>query len=73
MANHLSPNDVQVIFADIDPEDGYSFTVTGQRQTGLVRFIETIAERFVPTLWLDRRDTMDRKRFMGEVIRTAKV
>ncbi|EFO25474.1 acyltransferase [Loa loa] len=72
VANHLSPNDVQAIYADIDPSDGYGFTVTGQRQTGLVFFIESIAEKFVPTLWLERHSTTDRKRFMDKVLREAK-
>ncbi|VDM11108.1 unnamed protein product [Wuchereria bancrofti] len=73
VANHLSPNDIQVIYADIDPNNGYGFTVTGQRQTGLICFIETIAEKLIPTLWVERRSATDRKRFMDEVIRKAKV
>ncbi|CAG9538595.1 unnamed protein product [Cercopithifilaria johnstoni] len=72
VTNHLSPNDVQVIYADIDPSDGCGFTITGQRQTGIIRFIETIAEKIIPALWLDRNSATDRKRFMDEVLREAK-
>uniref|UniRef100_A0A8R1XTG6 PlsC domain-containing protein n=1 Tax=Onchocerca volvulus TaxID=6282 RepID=A0A8R1XTG6_ONCVO len=72
VANHLSPNDVQVIYADIDPSDGYGFTVTGQRHGGFVWFLETLAEKFIPTLWLERSSITDRKRFMDEVLREAK-
>lgn len=73
MANHLSPNDVQAIYVDIDPSNGYGFTLTGQRQTGIVWFIETIAEKIIPTLWFDRNNAVDRKHFMNEVLREAKV
>ncbi|VDM95557.1 unnamed protein product [Thelazia callipaeda] len=72
VANHLSPNDVQVIYADSDPSEGYGFTVTGQRHGGIIWFVERIAERFIPTLWLERRSTTDRKRFMHDVLREAK-
>ncbi|VDK80626.1 unnamed protein product [Litomosoides sigmodontis] len=72
VANHLSPNDVQAIYADIDPSDSCGFTVTGQRQDGIVWLIETAAEKIIPTLWLDRNSAKDRKRFMNEVLREAK-
>ncbi|MCP9256962.1 Glycerol-3-phosphate acyltransferase 3 [Dirofilaria immitis] len=72
VANHLSPNDVQIIYADIDPNNGYGFTVTGQRHGGFIWFVESIADKFVPTLWLERRSTIDRKRFMDEVLQEAK-
>uniref|UniRef100_A0A0R3S6R8 PlsC domain-containing protein n=1 Tax=Elaeophora elaphi TaxID=1147741 RepID=A0A0R3S6R8_9BILA len=71
VANHISPNDVQIIYADADPKNGYGFTVTGQRRTGVMGLIETIAEKFMPALWVDRCSAADRKRFMGEVLREA--
>lgn len=73
VANHLSPNDIQAIYADIDPSDCHGFTVTGQRQTGIIWLVEAIAENFIPTLWLERYSSADRKRFMVEVLREAKV
>lgn len=73
VANHLSPNDIQAIYADIDPSDNYGFTITGQRQDGIIWLIETVAEKIIPALWLDRNSAKDRKRFMNEVLREAKV
>uniref|UniRef100_A0A915PWA8 Phospholipid/glycerol acyltransferase domain-containing protein n=1 Tax=Setaria digitata TaxID=48799 RepID=A0A915PWA8_9BILA len=72
VANHLSPNDVQAIYADINPKNGYGFTVTGQRQGGLIWLVETIAEKFIPTVWIERRSTTDRKRFLVDILHKAK-
>ncbi|VBB30457.1 unnamed protein product [Acanthocheilonema viteae] len=72
VANHLSPNDIQALYADIDPNNSYGFIVTGQRQTGIIRLIEIIGEKIIPALWLDRNSAADRKRFVDEVFQKAK-
>ncbi|VDN42950.1 unnamed protein product [Gongylonema pulchrum] len=72
VANHLSPNDVHIIYADRNPSDGCGFTITGQRHGGIIWVLETIVEKFIPTLWLERCSNADRKRFMDGVLKEGK-
>lgn len=73
VVNHLSPNDVQIIYADADPNNGFGFTITGQRHGGIIYAMEKIVEKVCPTVWLDRKCTEDRHRFMDEVLHEGKV
>uniref|UniRef100_A0A0N5ASF8 PlsC domain-containing protein n=1 Tax=Syphacia muris TaxID=451379 RepID=A0A0N5ASF8_9BILA len=70
VSNHLSPNDIQVIFADIDlnTSSGCGYTVTGQKHTGIIWAIERLVEKLCPALWLERSNADDRRRFMREVL-----
>jgi hypothetical protein len=40
VANHLSPNDIQIICSDVNVEREYLYTVTGQRHKGIIWAIE---------------------------------
>lgn len=69
----MSPNDIQIIFADADPESDYGYTVTGQKHNGIIWAIESLVENLCPALWLERGSAEDRARFMAEVIREGRV
>lgn len=40
VSNHLSPNDIQIICADVNVEREYLYTVTGQKHQGIIWAIE---------------------------------
>lgn len=69
VSNHLSPNDIQIIFADVDPNSEIGYTITGQKHYGIIGAIESLVEKLCPAIWLERTNSDDRKRFMSEVIR----
>ncbi|KAI6173577.1 PlsC domain-containing protein [Aphelenchoides besseyi] len=72
VANHLSPNDLMVICADVDPNRDYLYTVTGQQHNGIIWLIETLAQRLCDAVWLERTSAESRKQFMQEVLARAK-
>ncbi|KAH7728830.1 acyltransferase [Aphelenchoides avenae] len=72
VANHLSPNDIQIICADVNVEREYLYTVTGQKHQGIIWAIEHLVEQLCPCMWLERKDPEDRKRFMKSVLEVAK-
>uniref|UniRef100_A0A183UAX2 PlsC domain-containing protein n=1 Tax=Toxocara canis TaxID=6265 RepID=A0A183UAX2_TOXCA len=69
VSNHLSPNDIQIINADVEPSANFGFTVTGQKHSGIIWAIEFLAERVAPALWLDRSNADERKKFTDDVIK----
>ena len=44
-ANHLSPNDVHVIFSDIPFDRDYLYLVTGQKHKGFIGLLEHLVEK----------------------------
>lgn len=71
--NHLSPNDIQIICADVDPQRDYLYIVTGQKHTGIIWAIERLVEQLCPSMWLERTNAEERLKFQQEVLRTARV
>uniref|UniRef100_A0A7E4WAP4 PlsC domain-containing protein n=1 Tax=Panagrellus redivivus TaxID=6233 RepID=A0A7E4WAP4_PANRE len=68
VSNHLSPNDIQIIAADVDPSREYLYTVTGQRHTGIIGAIEFLVERLCPSLWFNRANNDERKNFTNIIM-----
>ena len=73
VSNHLSPNDIQIICADVEPDREYLYTVTGQKHTGIIWAIERLVERLCPSLWFDRANMKDRKDFINLIMEEGKV
>ncbi|TMS39371.1 hypothetical protein L596_005906 [Steinernema carpocapsae] len=72
VSNHLSANDIQIIFADVDYNDPIGYTVTGQKHAGFIGWIEKAADRISSTLWVERSQRSDRQAFLQQVIEAAK-
>ncbi|MFH4977442.1 hypothetical protein AB6A40_004151 [Gnathostoma spinigerum] len=72
VSNHLSPNDAQAITSDIDPYEQNAYTLTGQRHSGILQFLQSLGTRLCPCIWFDRYDANDRIRFFNSIIRYAK-
>ncbi|KAE9550404.1 hypothetical protein FO519_006393 [Halicephalobus sp. NKZ332] len=72
VANHLSPNDIQIICADVEPDREYLYTVTGQKHTGIIWAIERLVERLCPSLWFDRANMKDRREFTNLILEAGK-
>ncbi|CAJ0570234.1 unnamed protein product, partial [Mesorhabditis spiculigera] len=72
ISNHMSPNDVQMLFADVQHGASYGFVVTGQRHGGLIGVIQKLADRISPCMWLERRNGDERRSFQSEAIKIAR-
>jgi len=72
VSNHLSPNDIQIICSDVEPNREYLYTVTGQKHTGIIWAIERLVERLCPSLWFDRANMKDRKDFINIIMEEGK-
>jgi hypothetical protein len=73
VSNHLSPNDIQIISADVDTDREYLYTVTGQKHGGIIWAIERLVEQLCPAMWLERNNPEERKNFTKNVINEARV
>uniref|UniRef100_A0A914H8F4 Phospholipid/glycerol acyltransferase domain-containing protein n=1 Tax=Globodera rostochiensis TaxID=31243 RepID=A0A914H8F4_GLORO len=71
-ANHLSPNDVQVIFGDIPADRDSLYMVTGQKHRGIIWVLENLVDKVCPAIWLERGDTESRRQFSVQVLEAAK-
>uniref|UniRef100_A0AC34R9N8 Phospholipid/glycerol acyltransferase domain-containing protein n=1 Tax=Panagrolaimus sp. JU765 TaxID=591449 RepID=A0AC34R9N8_9BILA len=72
VSNHLSPNDIQIICADVETDRDYLYTVTGQKHTGIIWAIERLVEKLCPSLWFDRANMKDRKDFIDLIMNEGK-
>ncbi|CAD5230129.1 unnamed protein product [Bursaphelenchus okinawaensis] len=72
VSNHLSPNDIQIICADVDPNREYLYIVTGQKHTGIIWAIERLVEQLCPSMWLERTNAEERLKFQQDVLRVAR-
>nr|CDJ90753.1 Phospholipid glycerol acyltransferase domain containing protein [Haemonchus contortus] len=72
ISNHLTPNDVQLLFAGTPLGSTHGFVVTGQKHTGIIGSLETLAEKVCPTFWVERKSANGRKEFLAELVRRAK-
>jgi len=68
VANHLSANDIQLLYADA-VEWGY--TVTGQKHSGIIGWVEKTAGQIGSTLWLERTNAIERKEFQNNIVSYA--
>uniref|UniRef100_A0AC34GKT9 Phospholipid/glycerol acyltransferase domain-containing protein n=1 Tax=Panagrolaimus sp. ES5 TaxID=591445 RepID=A0AC34GKT9_9BILA len=68
VSNHLSPNDIQIICANVNPNRDYLYTVTGQKHTGIIWAIERLVERINKSIWFDRGKTNDRQLFIEQIM-----
>ncbi|CAB3410186.1 unnamed protein product [Caenorhabditis bovis] len=64
VANHLTPNDIQILFSGTPHGSSYGFVVTG--------VIEYLVEKLCPSLWLERKNSNERQCFLTEVLNIAK-
>lgn len=71
-ANHLSPNDVHVMFADIPLDRDYLYLVTGQKHKGVIWALEKLIDKMCPSLWLERSDPESRRKFSIDVLEAAR-
>ncbi|KAI6244140.1 PlsC domain-containing protein [Aphelenchoides fujianensis] len=72
VSNHLSPNDLMVICADVPHDREYLYTVTGQSHNGIIYAIEHLCERLCDALWLERTSAESRHNFMLQVLERGK-
>ncbi|VDO40568.1 unnamed protein product [Haemonchus placei] len=72
ISNHLTPNDVQLLFAGTPLGSSHGFVVTGQKHTGIIGSLETLAEKVCPTFWVERKSANGRKEFLAELVKRAK-
>ncbi|CAD5228605.1 unnamed protein product [Bursaphelenchus xylophilus] len=73
MSNHLTANDIQYIFADVDFTEPkpQGYTVTGQLHNGIIGYIIKMAARIAPIYFLDRSRPEERKNFHKNVVEAA--
>lgn len=72
----MSPNDIQIISANVpydDPTRDYLYTVTGQKHKGIIWAIERLVEKLCPSLWLERTHPEERKIFTKSIMDIARV
>uniref|UniRef100_A0A1I7U117 PlsC domain-containing protein n=1 Tax=Caenorhabditis tropicalis TaxID=1561998 RepID=A0A1I7U117_9PELO len=72
VSNHLTPNDIQILFAGTPHGSSYGYVVTGQKHKGIIGLIEHLVEKLCPSLWLERKCSNDRQGFLAEVLKIAK-
>lgn len=87
VSNHLTPNDVQILFADLHYGD-LQYVVTGQKHKGVIGIdlfslnirifdysglVEKMVSRLCRALWFERGDTKERIGFLTDVINMARV
>uniref|UniRef100_A0A158PC08 PlsC domain-containing protein n=1 Tax=Angiostrongylus cantonensis TaxID=6313 RepID=A0A158PC08_ANGCA len=69
VSNHMSPNDVQALFAGTPLGSSHGFIVTGQKHSGIIGSIEAAADRICPTIWVDRKSAKGRREFFEEIMK----
>lgn len=72
VSNHLTPNDIQILFAGTPHGSSYGYVVTGQKHTGIIGLIEHLVEKLCPSLWVERKCSSDRQGFLAEILKIAK-
>ena len=87
VSNHLTPNDVQILFADLHYGD-LQYVVTGQKHKGVIGIdlfslnirifgysglVEKMVSRLCRALWFERGNTKERMEFLTDVINIARV
>ncbi|KAK6735206.1 hypothetical protein RB195_018407 [Necator americanus] len=72
VANHMTPNDIQVLFADTPLGAQYGYVITGQKHKGIIGYIESLANHLCSTYWVERKNASDRRDFLTEIIKKAK-
>ncbi|KAK0399565.1 hypothetical protein QR680_003109 [Steinernema hermaphroditum] len=72
VSNHLTANDIQIIFSDVDYDAPTGYTVTGQKHPGFIGWIEKASDRITSTLWVERSHKSDRQSFQKQVMAAAK-
>uniref|UniRef100_A0A915BGR7 Phospholipid/glycerol acyltransferase domain-containing protein n=1 Tax=Parascaris univalens TaxID=6257 RepID=A0A915BGR7_PARUN len=69
VSNHLSPNDIQIIHANVAMNADFGYTITGQKHNGIIWAIERLSERVCCALWFERNNAEERKRFTDILIK----
>uniref|UniRef100_A0A1I7ZDA7 PlsC domain-containing protein n=1 Tax=Steinernema glaseri TaxID=37863 RepID=A0A1I7ZDA7_9BILA len=72
VSNHLTANDIQIIFANVGYDDPTGYTVTGQKHPGFIGWIEKASDRISSTLWVERSHKCDRQSFQKQVLAAAR-
>lgn len=72
VSNHLTPNDIQILFAGTPHGSSYGYVVTGQKHKGIIGVIEHLVEKLCPALWLERKCSNERQGFLAEVMKIAR-
>lgn len=72
VSNHLTPNDIQILFAGTPHGSSYGYVVTGQKHKGIIGVIEHLVEKLCPALWLERKCINERQGFLAEVMKIAR-
>ncbi|CAD6188681.1 unnamed protein product [Caenorhabditis auriculariae] len=71
VSNHLTPNDIQILFSGTPHGSSYGFVVTGQKHVGIIGLIERLVEKLCPSIWVERKCSTDRQSFLTEILRIA--
>uniref|UniRef100_A0A0K0FJ43 PlsC domain-containing protein n=1 Tax=Strongyloides venezuelensis TaxID=75913 RepID=A0A0K0FJ43_STRVS len=72
VANHLTANDIQILWSDVNYGSKNGYSLTGQKHTGIIGLLEACSSTFLDTLWLERSNKDDRKKFQKNVLDAAR-
>ncbi|CEF60833.1 Phospholipid/glycerol acyltransferase domain-containing protein [Strongyloides ratti] len=72
VSNHLTANDVQILWSDVNYDVKKGYSLTGQKHTGLIGLLEACSSYFLDTLWLERSDKNQRIEFQKNVLEAAR-
>lgn len=72
VSNHLTANDVQILWSDVHYDSSKGYSLTGQKHKGLIGLLEECSSHFLDTLWLERSNINERKEFKKNVLKAAK-
>jgi len=73
VCNHLSPNDIQIVFADVPMfKNTVGYTVSGQKHAGVIWYIQRTVERLCPAVWFERGRKEDREAFFEHILNEAR-
>uniref|UniRef100_A0A7E4UMR8 PlsC domain-containing protein n=1 Tax=Panagrellus redivivus TaxID=6233 RepID=A0A7E4UMR8_PANRE len=68
VSNHVSSNDIMVLYSD--PENT-GYTITGQKHSGIIGWVEKTSDYVASTLWMNRADAKDRTEFQKILLNYA--
>ncbi|CAJ0607282.1 unnamed protein product [Cylicocyclus nassatus] len=71
VANHMTPNDAQILFSNTPVGSSYGYVITGQKHEGIIGSMETLASSLCPTYWVERENKADRREFLTEIIKKS--
>uniref|UniRef100_A0A0N4ZC44 PlsC domain-containing protein n=1 Tax=Parastrongyloides trichosuri TaxID=131310 RepID=A0A0N4ZC44_PARTI len=72
VSNHLTANDVQILWSDVNYDERKGYSLTGQKHKGIIGLFEACSSKFLDTLWLERSNESERQNFQKNVLKAAR-